>query len=89
MCSRVKYRGDKIYFPQPETRSQTANHASLKRSYLDTLGKTPELRSGKFPNEGWVRLDSIKAGKWKPWHPCHICKWKDFDEKQECGNLKN
>lgn len=22
-----------------------------------------------FPNGGWARLDSVYAGKWKPWHP--------------------
>ena len=25
--------------------------------------------SSKFPNGGWARIDSIKMGKWKPWHP--------------------
>jgi len=28
-----------------------------------------EESTGKFPNGGWARLDSIKIGKWKPWHP--------------------
>ncbi|SDX27279.1 hypothetical protein SAMN05421882_11322 [Nitrosomonas communis] len=32
-------------------------------------GKRQNEGPGKFPNGGWARLDSIKAGKWKPWHP--------------------
>lgn len=32
-------------------------------------GRRKKGDSGKFPNGGWARIDSIKSGKWKPWHP--------------------
>lgn len=28
-----------------------------------------ERNLGRFPSGGWARLNSIRAGKWKPWHP--------------------
>jgi len=40
-----------------------------------------------FPNGGWARLDSTKAGKWKPWHPKPIIIPADsFMEKDHDGN---
>ena len=32
-------------------------------------GKRKLEDSGKFPNGGWARIDSIKMEKWKPCHP--------------------
>ena len=32
-------------------------------------GKRKLEGSGRFPNDNWTRIDSIKMGKWKPWHP--------------------
>ncbi|WP_305644290.1 hypothetical protein [Nitrosomonas sp.] len=34
-----------------------------------TWGRRRDEATGKFPNGGWARLNSIKSGKWKPWHP--------------------
>jgi putative SOS response-associated peptidase YedK len=34
-----------------------------------TWGRRKDEAIGKFTNGGWARLDSIKSGKWKPWHP--------------------
>jgi hypothetical protein len=39
------------------------NRVSCKPGAIQNEG------SGKFPNGGWERIDSIKLGKWKPWHP--------------------
>lgn len=67
MCGGIEYQGNKIYFPQPEAK------LPIKLRHGDVVwvlwGKRQNEGPGKFPNGGWARLDSIKAGKWKPWHP--------------------
>lgn len=32
-------------------------------------GRRKDQDPGRFPNGGWARIESIKMGKWKPWHP--------------------
>jgi putative SOS response-associated peptidase YedK len=49
------------------TQCQTASNATAWWVLL--WGKRQNEGSGRFPNGGWARLDSIKLGKWKPWHP--------------------
>ncbi|WP_244531971.1 hypothetical protein [Nitrosomonas aestuarii] len=34
-----------------------------------TWGNRKQEANSNFPNGGWARLNSIYAGKWKPWHP--------------------
>ncbi|MFO7580503.1 MAG: hypothetical protein R6W74_09915 [Nitrosomonas halophila] len=67
MCGGIQYQGNKIYFPQPGAK------LPIKLRHGDVVwvlwGKRQNEGPGKFPNGGWARLDSIKAGKWKPWHP--------------------
>ncbi len=31
-------------------------------------GRRKDEATGKFPIGGWARLNSIKSGRWKPWH---------------------
>ena len=67
MCGGIEYQDQKIYFPQPG--------ASLPVRLRDgnvtwiAWGRRKDEAIGKFPNGGWARLNSIKSGKWKPWHP--------------------
>ena len=67
MCGGIEYQEQKIYFPQPNARLPVR----LRNGGVTwiTWGKRKNEDSGKFPNGGWARLDSINAGKWKPWHP--------------------
>ena len=67
MCGGIECQNHKIYFPQPDARLPVLlRHGDVT---WVTWGKRKNEDSGKFPNGGWARLDSIKAGKWKPWHP--------------------
>ena len=67
MCGGIEYQDNKIYFPQPNARLPVLlRHGDVT---WVTWGKRKNEDSGKFPNGGWARLNSIKAGKWKPWHP--------------------
>ncbi len=84
MCGGIEYQENKIYFPQPEARLPVMlRHGGVT---WVTWGKRKNKNSGKFPNGGWARLDSIKAGKWKPWHPRPILiRAENFMEKDLDG----
>ncbi|SEM77711.1 hypothetical protein SAMN05216325_10297 [Nitrosomonas marina] len=85
MCGGIQYQDQKIHFPQPD-----AKLPLLLRSggvTWVTWGNRKKEANRKFPNGGWARLDSIKAGKWKPWHPRPVLivadqfMEKDYDEQ--------
>lgn len=61
------FQDQRNYFPQLDARLPI----KLKHGGVTwiTWGRRKEEAIGKFPNGGWARLDSIKMGKWKPWHP--------------------
>lgn len=67
MCGGIEYQGHKIYFPNPEARlpvrTRDGNVSWVPWGSREKVGRLT------FPNGGWARLDSIAAGKWKPWHP--------------------
>ncbi len=67
MCGGIQYQNHKIFFPQPDARLPV----KLRGGGVTwvTWGRRQKEAIGKFPNGGWARLDSIKMGKWKPWHP--------------------
>lgn len=67
MCDGVQYHDHKIYFPQLDAKLPV----KLRGGGITwvTWGRCQKEAIGKFPNGFWVRLDSIKMGKWKPWHP--------------------
>lgn len=67
MCGGIEYQGNKTYFPLPDARLPVM----LRHGGVTWViwGKRSNEGGGEFPNGGWARLDSIKAGKWKPWHP--------------------
>jgi len=67
MCGGIQYQDHTIYFPQYDARLPV-----LLRSggvTWVTWGNRKKEANKDFPNGGWARLDSIKASKWKPWHP--------------------
>lgn len=67
MCGGIEYQHNKIYFPQPDARLPVRlRHGGVT---WVTWGRREKEAIGIFPNGGWARLDSIKNGKWKPWHP--------------------
>jgi len=67
MCGGIEYENNKIYFPNPEARLPVR----LRDGNVTWVpwGRRKKEAIGKFPNGGWARLNSIKNGKWKPWHP--------------------
>ncbi len=67
MCGGIQYQDHKIFFPQSDAKLPI----KLRCGGVTwvTWGRRKEEATGKFPNGGWARLDSIKMGKWKPWHP--------------------
>src|SRR5690606_33631165 len=67
MCGGIEYQNQKIYFPRPDARLPVR----LRNGNVTwvTWGRRKDEAHGKFPNGGWARLNSIKSGKWKPWHP--------------------
>ncbi|MFZ1850887.1 MAG: hypothetical protein WAU15_01400 [Nitrosomonas sp.] len=81
MCGGIEYQGEKIYFPQPDAhlpvRLRDGNVTWI------TWGRRKDEVIGKFPNGGGARLNSIKSGKWKPWHPrpILIAAEKDHDNQ--------
>ncbi len=85
MCGGIQYQEHKIYFPQHEARLPV-----LLRSGGVSINSpcTREKEAiGQFPNGGWARLNSIKSGKWKPWHPKPVLIPADrFMEKDPDGN---
>lgn len=66
MCGGIQYQDHKIFFPQPDAKLPV----KLRHGGVTWViwGRRKE-ESNRFPNGGWARLDSIKMGKWKPWHP--------------------
>jgi len=67
MCGGIKYQDQQIYFPKPDARLPVLlRHGGV--TWI-TWGNRTTTDSSRFPNGGWARLDSIKLGKWKPWHP--------------------
>lgn len=67
MCGDIQYQDHKIYFSRPDARLPV----KLRHDGVTWViwGRRKEESTGKFPNGGWVLLDSIKMGKWKLWHP--------------------
>jgi len=67
MCGGIKYQDQQIYFPKSDARLPVLlRHGGV--TWI-TWGSHTTADSSRFPNGGWARLDSIKLGKWKPWHP--------------------
>jgi hypothetical protein len=64
MCGGIECQDQKIYFPQPDPRLPVR----LRDGNVTwiTWGRRKDEATGKFPNGGWARLDSIKSGKWRP-----------------------
>lgn len=84
MCGGIEYQGKKIYFPNPDARLPVR----LRNGEVTwiTWGRRQNEAVGEFPNGGWARLNSIKAGKWKPWHPKPVLIVTDqFMEKDQKG----
>ncbi|SFM43505.1 hypothetical protein [Nitrosomonas communis] len=93
MCGGIEYQNHKIYFPQPNPKLPVLlRHGGV---IWVRWGKRQNEGPGKFPNGGWARLDSIKAGKWKPWHPRPVLipadsfLEKDHDEQSHWVNLES
>ena len=92
MFGGIKYQDHKIYFPQPDARLPV----KLRHGGIAWMiwGRRKE-ESNRFPNGGWARIDSIKAGKWKPWHPRPVLiaadqfMEKDHDEQSHWIPLDN
>ena len=85
MCGGIQYQDQKIYFPQLNAKLPVRlRHSGVTWIVWD---KRKVEGPGRFPNGGWARIDSIKAGKWKPWHPRPVMipaesfMEKDHDEK--------
>ena len=67
MCDGIEYQDRKCYFPQSDARLPVRlRHGGVT---WKSWGRRKEETIGIFPNGGWARLDSIKNGKWRPWHP--------------------
>ena len=66
MCGGIQYQDHKIFFPQPDAKLPV----KLRHGGVTWViwGRRKE-EFNRFPNGGWARLNSIKSGKWKPWHP--------------------
>ena len=61
MCGGIEYQGEKIYFPQPDARFP-GRFRDGSVAWI-TWGRRKNEVTGKFPNDGWARLNSIKSGK--------------------------
>ena len=84
MCGGIEYQGTKVYFPNPEARLPVRTRDGGV-SWVSWGERTKGGRT-MFPNGGWARLESIKMGKWKPWHPRPVLIACDrFMEKDEAG----
>lgn len=84
MCGGIEYQDHKIYFPQPGARLPVR----LRDGNVTWViwGRREKEAIGQFPNGGWARLNSIHAGKWKPWHPRPVLITADqFMEKDREG----
>lgn len=87
MCGGIEYQDQKIYFPQPDARLPVM----LRHGGVTWIiwGRRKEEAIGKFSNGGWARLDSIKAGKWKPWHPRSVLIAADQFMEKDHDNLSH
>lgn len=91
MCGGIQYQEHKIYFPQPDARLPVL----LRHGGVTWViwGNRKKEANREFPNGGWARLDSIKAGKWKSWHPRPVIipadsfMEKDHEEKSHWFSL--
>jgi putative SOS response-associated peptidase YedK len=83
MSGGIEYQGTKIYFPNPEARLPVrTREGGITWLPWGSRSKTDHA----FPNGGWARLESIKQGKWKAWHPRPVLIVCDrFMEKDEAG----
>lgn len=75
MCGGAKYTDQQnkawtIYFPSPKA----ALPVLKKNGEVEWViwGKRKEENAPEFPNGGWARLDSIKAGKWQRYAPTPV-----------------
>ncbi len=75
MCGGVKYtdkasKAWSVNFPNPKA----ALPVLKKDGEVEwvTWGKRKEEVARFFPNGGWARLDSIKAGKWERYNPTPV-----------------
>ena len=85
MCGGIEYQNEKIYFPNPQARLPVR----LRGGDVTwvTWGNRKQEANSNFPNGGWARLNSIYAGKWKPWHPRPVLIAADqFMEKDQDDN---
>ncbi|WP_292995127.1 hypothetical protein [Nitrosomonas sp.] len=82
MCGGIEYQGEKIYFPQPSA-PLPVRLRDCRVTWI-AWGRRKDEAPRKFPNGGWARLNSIKIGKWKPWHPRPVLNAaKQFMEKDQ------
>jgi len=75
MCGGIKYTDNlnkswTVCFPSPKA----ALPVIKKSGDIEwvTWGKRKDENSAYFPNGGWARLDSIKAGKWQRFNPTPV-----------------
>jgi putative SOS response-associated peptidase YedK len=66
MCGGIEFQGTKVFFPNPEARLPVRTRDGGV-TWLPWGSRNRMDHS--FPNGGWARLESIKQGKWKAWHP--------------------
>ena len=87
MCGGVEFTfNDEIirsYFPNPKARLPVKNKSG--NIVLIPWGRRKE-QTGCFPLGGWARLESIKKGVWKKYHPTPVKIAVDrFMEKDKNG----
>jgi putative SOS response-associated peptidase YedK len=75
MCGGIKYTDHQnkqwtVYFPSPKA----ALPVIKKSGEIEWIkwGRRKEENVPFFPNGGWARLDSIKAGKWQRYEPMPV-----------------
>lgn len=84
MCGGIQYQNYKIFFPQSDAKLPVKlRHGGIT---WVTWGRRKE-ESNRFPNGGWLRLNSIKMSKWKPWHPRSVlnASWKKITTNNLIG----
>lgn len=97
MCSGHKYTDSAgktwtVYFPSPKASIPVIK----KDGEVEWIawGKRNEEDLPFFPNGGWARLDSIKAGKWEKYNPKPVLlamNWfmeKDADKQSHWFEIK-
>ena len=72
MCGGIKYTDQQskawtVYFPSPKAALPVIKKDGTTEWV--TWGKRKDEDEPNFPNGGWARLDSIKAGKWQRYQP--------------------